>query len=225
VSLSIKQVYQLARNAGLGHEAAITATAIAMGESGLNPSAVGDTTLTDATWGPSIGLWQIRSVKAETGTGKTRDASRLKSPEFNARSMASISGGGRTWGPWSVYTNGTYEKFIGQVRKEVGAGSGGVGSSPVGYDAPNVPYTPGMGVPVGDLIPSIPGPGDVLDGIGDAVGGIGSAVGSGASGVASAVVGLLVKELAPAVLIGAGVVAGFALIVVGAWRGSERSSS
>ena len=221
MSLSIKQVYQLARNAGLGHEAAITATAIAMGESGLNPGAVGDTTLTDATWGPSIGLWQIRSVKAETGTGKSRDASRLKSPEFNARSMVAISGGGRTWGPWTVYTNGTYKSFIGRVRAEVGAGSGGTGSSPVGYDAPNFPYVPGMeapGVPVGELPSiSIPDPGDVLDGIGDAVGG-------GASGVAGAVVGLLVRELAPAVLIGAGVVAGFALIVVGTWRGTEKAS-
>lgn len=216
MSLSVQQVYQLARNAGLGHEAAITATAIAVGESALNPSAVGDTTLTDATWGPSIGLWQIRSLKAETGTGKTRDASRLKSPEFNARSMAAISNGGSNWGPWSVYTNGTYKSHLGRVRSQVGGGSGGTGTPPIGHDVPNVSYTDILpGLP--DL-PDLPGPGDVLDGIGGAVGG-------GASGVASAVVGLLVKELAPAVLIGAGVVAGFALIVVGAWRGSEKATA
>ncbi|MBM7510047.1 hypothetical protein JOE61_003861 [Nocardioides salarius] len=202
MSMSIRQVYQLARGAGLGHEAAVMATAIAIGESGLNPGAVGDTSLTDATWGPSIGLWQVRSVKAESGTGKTRDATRLKSPEFNARSMAAISLGGSHWTPWTIYTNGAYRTHLTKVRAEVSSGAQAPGGkpSPVGWDLPGP-------------LPEVPDPGDVLSDLGGAVGGA-------ASGTAGAVVGLLVKSLAPAVLIGAGLVGGFALIVIGAWRGS-----
>lgn len=79
------------------------AIAIAQAESGLNTTAKGDTTLTNATWGPSIGLWQIRSLNAERGKGTTRDETKLSDPAFNARSMASISQNGNNWGPWSVW--------------------------------------------------------------------------------------------------------------------------
>ena len=68
------EIYALARGAGLGHDPAVTATAIALGESGGDPGAVGDLTLQNATWGPSIGLWQVRSVKAEKGTGDDLEA-------------------------------------------------------------------------------------------------------------------------------------------------------
>jgi len=80
------------------------AIAIAQLESGFNPDAVGDTGLTNDTWGPSVGLWQIRSLKAESGKGTVRDETRLKDPEFNARSMASISKNGNDWSPWTTWT-------------------------------------------------------------------------------------------------------------------------
>ena len=59
-------------------ESATVATAIARAESGLNPNAVGDEDKVDVRWGPSIGLWQIRSLHSHTSTGKPRDASRLR---------------------------------------------------------------------------------------------------------------------------------------------------
>jgi hypothetical protein len=111
-TLTPAQIYTLAHQAGLSAMAATTATAIALAESGGKTDAVGDVGLQDAKWGPSIGLWQIRSLKAETGTGSPRDASRLKDPYFNAKAMVSISGGGGSWRPWSTYTSGSYKKFL-----------------------------------------------------------------------------------------------------------------
>lgn len=86
----------------------ITAVAIAMGESLGNTDAVGDVSLQDGKWGPSIGLWQIRSLKAESGKGTERDATRLKDPANNARAMYSISSGGKNWQPWTVYNAKIY---------------------------------------------------------------------------------------------------------------------
>lgn len=114
-TLSPAQIYTLARNAGLSPAAATTATAVALAESGGRTDAVGDVSLEDATWGPSVGLWQIRSLKAQTGTGQPRDASRLTDPQFNAASMASISGGGKSFGAWTTYTKGTYKKYVDEV--------------------------------------------------------------------------------------------------------------
>ena len=71
-TLSPAAIYTLARNAGLSAAAATTATAVALAESGGRTDAVGDVGLEDATWGPSVGLWQIRSLKAQSGTGQPR---------------------------------------------------------------------------------------------------------------------------------------------------------
>jgi hypothetical protein len=110
-------VYQLARSVGLDPAQAATATAIAMAESGLRTDAVGDAGIQTATWGPSIGLWQIRSLKADRGTGRARDADRLTDPQHNARAMYEISGGGTNWRPWSVFTSGKYRDYAADVVK------------------------------------------------------------------------------------------------------------
>lgn len=162
MSPSVREVYGLARSAGLNHNRAVTATAIALGESGLNPAAVGDTSLTDATWGPSVGLWQVRSLNAERGTGKTRDETRLSDPTFNARAMYEISQGGRSWSPWTVYSTGAYKAHLDDVTAAVGESDGGgffpglpdVGDLPF---MPDVPDLPGL---VPDL-PGLPSAGDV----------------------------------------------------------------
>ncbi len=116
------EVYALATAAGLDHDSAVIATAIAWAESDLRPDAVGDIDLQDNTWGPSVGLFQIRSLHAHTGTGKDRDAERLGEPAFNARSMASISKGGTDWTPWSVWKNGAYRTHLDAVRSAVEGG-------------------------------------------------------------------------------------------------------
>ncbi len=111
-------VYRLANAAGLSGDAAIIATAIAWAESGLNPDAIGDENLEDEKWGPSCGLWQVRSLRAHAGTGLERDRMRLFDPAFNARSMVTISGG-TNWQPWSVFKNGKYRQHLDAVRAAV----------------------------------------------------------------------------------------------------------
>lgn len=134
MSLSPSAVYQLARSAGFPASQAAIMVAIAGGESGWNPNAVGDVGLADDTWGPSIGLWQIRSLRSQTGTGRERDASRLKDPAFNARA-ARIVYQQQGFRAWSVYTSGRYLSYLGQGTgaavgevASAGATAGGGGS-------------------------------------------------------------------------------------------------
>lgn len=119
--LTALQIAEYAKGAGLSGEPLAYSVAIALGESGGNSDAIGDTTIQTSIWGPSIGLWQIRSLKADYGTGKVRDASRLKDPAFNAKSMFSISNGGLNWGPWTVYKNGSYLRYLSIAREAVKA--------------------------------------------------------------------------------------------------------
>lgn len=114
--LSAFDVARLAASAGLTGDAVRTAVAISgwngspnPGESGGDPGAVnrGDAS-SDGRWTGSFGLWQVRALRAEEGTGGTRDSTRLLDPRFNAHAMAEISGGGTNWRPWSVYTSGAY---------------------------------------------------------------------------------------------------------------------
>jgi hypothetical protein len=154
MALSIAQVYNLARGVGLSHHQAVIATAIAMAESGLNPGAVGDVALEDATWGPSEGLWQVRSLKAQRGTGQTRDATRLTDPQFNARSMYEISDGGRNFEPWSTYVDNAYVGHLAAVRNAVGKdGRDAAGAPPAGGAQP-VSFTGGdLGTGITPLLP------------------------------------------------------------------------
>jgi hypothetical protein len=128
-TLSYAQAYQLATSVGLGHSAAVTATAIAAAESGLRTDATGDVALEDRTWGPSLGLWQIRSLKAQSGTGQSRDATKLKDPTFNARAMASISSGGTNFSPWSTYNSGAYRTHLAKAQAAAGGSAPPAGTS------------------------------------------------------------------------------------------------
>lgn len=113
-TLSPAQIRDLALGAGFNASEAVTATAIALAESGGRTDAQGDTGITTAVWGPSVGLWQIRSLKSDSGTGRTRDATRLTDPKFNAQSARAIykaSG----WSPWSVYKSGAYRAHLSKV--------------------------------------------------------------------------------------------------------------
>ncbi len=121
--LTANELAALAISVGLTGEKVVTAVAIALAESGGRSDAMGDTTIQTGTWGPSVGPWQIRSLKAETGKGTARDAQALLNPQHNARAMKEISADGTNWRPWSVYTSGAYRLHLPAAR--VGAGSPG----------------------------------------------------------------------------------------------------
>lgn len=115
------QVFTLAKGAGFDDKNAEIAAAIAMAET-LTYSAgvqyadfgkVGDISLMDATWGASYGGWQIRSLKAKTGTGDIRDALRLTDSAFNAKAAFAIyQQAGNKFTPWSTFTSGAYLGYM-----------------------------------------------------------------------------------------------------------------
>lgn len=121
-ALSDEQVYALARNAGWSELDATIATAIALAESGGDPTAIGDTGITDGTWGPSVGLWQIRSRRADRGTGRTRDATANRDPFVNARHAREVYQE-QNWVAWTVFRTGEYQRYLQRARKAAGLDS------------------------------------------------------------------------------------------------------
>jgi hypothetical protein len=112
-TVSSATVYQALLTAGFTPSAAKTMVAIAHAESGLNPTILGDISLENATWGPSYGLFQVRTLKAEQGTGSVRDQNWLSQSIANqAKAAYSISNHGGNFGPWSTYTHGSYRQFL-----------------------------------------------------------------------------------------------------------------
>lgn len=122
---STSEIYQAARGAGLSVAAATIATAIALAESSGDDQVLGDTTIQTSEWGPSVGLWQIRTRKDQWGTGGDRDLLALRgNVARQAEAMRNISAGGTNWAPWTVYTRGTYNQFLGQAQQAAGVSSG-----------------------------------------------------------------------------------------------------
>lgn len=156
--LSDEQIAAAAFGAGVRGRDLPVAVAVALAESGGIANNVGDLGIQTSTWGPSIGLWQVRSIKAESGRGTTRDATRLADPAFNARSMAAIRSTERGWGHWSVYTSQAYRVFLARGERAAGPFAGMV---PVGEA---IDDAAGRLVPGGDRDGLVP-VGGVLRGI------------------------------------------------------------
>jgi hypothetical protein len=122
------QVYADLVAAGFSPDQATVMTAIAGAESGYDDQILGDLGLQNAMWGPSFGLYQIRTLKADTGSGSYRDITRLASSDAEqAKAAYAISGGGRDFTPWSVFTSGAYQQYLNTAR--TAAASGGSASS------------------------------------------------------------------------------------------------
>lgn len=113
------EVAALAHDAGLRGDDLVTAVAVAGPESGYDVRAKGDEHLVDDKWGPSLGLWQIRTLHEQRGTGGPRDADRLYDPRHNAMSMAAIRSTSRGWNHWTAYSNGSYRNYLGRARDAV----------------------------------------------------------------------------------------------------------
>jgi hypothetical protein len=106
----IAGVAQAAYNAGFRGEELITMTAVGMAESG------GDPTITNMTYPDnSIGLWQINQLAHK---GRFGSNEQLADPSTNATAARALyleSG----FKPWSAYTNGAYQQFMGDARNAV----------------------------------------------------------------------------------------------------------
>lgn len=144
------EIYQAARVAGMNVAQAVTATAVALAESGGNDTAVGDVGLQTGTWGPSVGVWQVRTLKADTGKGTDRDVTRLQGNLVEqAKAAWDISDHGTDWTPWTAYNTGAYSKFAIQARAAAGvANSGGGANSDPGsaFEQTGLGDVPGAGL-------------------------------------------------------------------------------
>ncbi|HEX7276298.1 MAG TPA: peptidoglycan-binding protein [Acidimicrobiales bacterium] len=134
--LSAEEVARHCHQAGFNGEALVTIVAIAKGESGFDAGAVGDVSLQDEVWGPSIGLLQIRSLHEEKGTGGTRDELANLDPGHNAESAFEISSHGHSFRPWSVFTADIFRRFLDDVRPACQAVDGTVSSAGTGAGSP-----------------------------------------------------------------------------------------
>lgn len=145
--MTASQIYSAARSAGFSAASAVIATAVALGESGGDPADIGDRALENATWGPSVGLWQVRTLKSDTGTGRTRDIAALTgNVTAQARAAYEISSGGTSWNPWTVYKTGKYQEFMAQsqqaattVGDSVAAATAGLTTTPAGIISDSLP--------------------------------------------------------------------------------------
>lgn len=118
--LTITDMAELLAGAGFPPADIPKAIAVATGESGLCTGAVGDVTLVNETWGPSVGLFQIRSLNAEKGTGGSRDIDRLRDPAVNAASAFSLVYGSKGgWNHWSVYKHNLWQKYLPAIEAEL----------------------------------------------------------------------------------------------------------
>jgi hypothetical protein len=115
-ALSDAQLAAVAKHAGCwhGHELD-TAVAVALAESGGRPGVHGDVHLQGGGWGPSVGLWQIRSRTDQRGTGGLRDQDANTNPAVNAAHACQLWRA-RRWAPWSTWKTGAYSAYVGRAR-------------------------------------------------------------------------------------------------------------
>jgi len=114
VKLDPERIAQLAYDAGFRGRDLEVAVAVAGGDTRIH----GDTGIQDRTWGPSVGLWQIRSLHADRGTGRTRDELANVRPAVNARHARAIwRERGGSFAAWSAYTNGSYRQYLDVARR------------------------------------------------------------------------------------------------------------
>lgn len=131
-NLSDQQLAQYAYNAGFRGASLNTAVAVALAESHGDPSQVGDVGLQTGTWGPSVGLWQIRSLNPGHGTAAEqaeRNQTANLDPATNAANAYQISNQGTNFNPWSTYTSGAYHQFLNRASTAANQVTSGTGAA------------------------------------------------------------------------------------------------
>jgi hypothetical protein len=91
---------------------------VSYAESNGYEDAVGDLDRVDNTYGPSVGLFQVRSLRKPydySVEDRFRLAWALTNRLFNAIAAYEISQHGADWSPWSVYRSGAYLPHVGKT--------------------------------------------------------------------------------------------------------------
>ncbi|MEV1063646.1 peptidoglycan-binding protein [Streptomyces sp. NPDC050263] len=112
--MSLTELRALAAQAGFTGSDIKIAAAVAMAESKGDPVVMGDQNLVDHKWGPSIGLFQIRSLKHPGQFSKPdtlRVEAKLKGPLYNAKTAKAIKDA-HNWTQWSTFTSGAYKQYM-----------------------------------------------------------------------------------------------------------------
>ena len=156
--LSAEQIADYAYAAGFPPNTIGIAVAVALAESSGRTDAVNNT-VNDSTYGPVVGLWQIRSLRSEKNTGGDRDELANYDPAHNALSAYHISGGGTNWSPWDTFKDGAYKSHLNDAQQAADSvisrgGAGGSVSSFVGdvaYPVPDPTPLPIDPIPLKDV--------------------------------------------------------------------------
>jgi hypothetical protein len=122
--LTDQQIARHVIDAGFVGDDRAVGVAIVLAESSGRTDARGDVGLMTDKWGPSIGLFQIRSLHVEKGTGGTRDELANLDPFTNARHARTIFLEAGGWRPWSTFLHDTYLQFLDRGRAAVSGTSG-----------------------------------------------------------------------------------------------------
>lgn len=78
---------------------------------------VGDQALADKTWGFSYGGVQIRSKRADSGSGRPFDEKRLAVDELFVMKTALLLRNTQGWRAWTTFNTGQYKAFLQDVYK------------------------------------------------------------------------------------------------------------
>lgn len=117
IDVDLTNVRTVLRLAGWADDKLDLGQAIVQAESQCYSDAVGDLTLIGTKYGPSIGLFQVRSLRSPQSFGGVdlwRYAWPLLQPIFNAQAALAITKNGTDFSAWSVYTSGSYKQYLGQ---------------------------------------------------------------------------------------------------------------
>jgi len=160
MKLTAGQIAGHAKAAGWSGNDVAIAVAVALAESGGRSDARGDIALQTGTWGPSVGLWQIRSLKSETGTGGTRDESANMDPGTNAKHAYQIWRSQGWSRGWTTYRTGAYRLYMTAAR--TGAANP-VGTASTTDGVTSVVGLPDIPGPIDDVIRAFTNADDVVD--------------------------------------------------------------
>jgi hypothetical protein len=118
--LSPERIYAYSRGAGFSRDEAVTATAIALAESGGRPRAHNPHPPDD-----SYCLMQINMLGRLGPQRRARYHLRantdLYDPATCMRVAYGISAAGSDWRPWTTYTQGTYRRYLARANQAGGA--------------------------------------------------------------------------------------------------------